>query len=148
MRFISSALVILVLTHVSSLTAAPRLHTEEVRVKGPTIIAFVPSDSKNSQEEGAIEGAAHLRFAITGTPKCVSPLRPKVYLLYADVISVQNGRNSRRFEAHRLGQSVSAILVEPGRGPEVTYSVEGPSTLQYLLRQAAHSYWAAIECRQ
>lgn len=148
MRSIQLAIVSGLVGFASASTAAPQLHTEVVRITGPTIVAFVPSEFKDSQEESSIEGSAHLRFAVEDTLKFLKPRQPQVHLLYAEVVSVQNGAASERIAAHRLGQSVGALLVEPGRKSKVVYSVDGPSTLLYLLPQAAYGYWGAKGCEQ
>jgi hypothetical protein len=126
---------------------APR-HVESVRVTGPTLVAFFPYEFKDSNDEGAIEGAAHLGFAIEDTIKCLQPKKVKVYFLYADVVVLTGTHVQERFAVHRLGQGVGAVLVEPSQKGKVVFSVEGPSTLQFLLPQAAAQYWNAAACRE
>jgi hypothetical protein len=47
--------------------AAPHLVTRVVPVMSPTIIAFVPPDMRTQKDDGAIEGVAHVRFALDDT---------------------------------------------------------------------------------
>lgn len=78
-------------------------------VKRLTLIAFVPSEFQGSEEEGAIEGAVHLRFAVEDTLKCVHPLSPTIHLLYADIILVKNGPKTDRVPAYQFGQAVKPL---------------------------------------
>lgn len=71
-----------------------------------------------------------------------------VKFLYADRVALRNGSSSEVLEVHRMGQAVGAILVEPTRRSQTVFSVDGPSTLQYLLPQAASKYWGIQACEQ
>lgn len=124
------------------------LKTEAVLTEGRAIIAFVPSEVKDAQDDGSIEAAAHLSYAVEDTYKCLQPMKLILKFLYADRLTLRDGKKSRLLQVHKMGQAVGAVLVEPGRPPVVVYSVEGPSTLQYLLPQAASKYWAAKNCEQ
>jgi hypothetical protein len=126
--------------------AVTPLQADSFEVLGRSIIAFVPPTLKNSEDEGAIEGVAHLRFAVEDTYKCLQPMQIAVKFLYADQVSLRNGANSQVVQVHLLGQAVGAILVEPGRSAETVFSVNGPSTLQFLLPQAASKYWQVKAC--
>lgn len=126
--------------------SAANLPTQSIEVRDPSVIAFVPSELDGSQDEGSIEAVAHLRFAVEDTIKCLRPKRLTVHFYYADRISLRNGKANDLLQVHQLGQGVGAILVEPGRRAQVIYSVEGPSTLLYLLPQAAAKYWGGRSC--
>ncbi len=122
--------------------------TQQVEVRARSIIAFAPSDLKDSEEEGAIEAVAHLRFAIEDTYRCLQPMKLTISFYYADRIALRAGKRRELLQVHQLGQAVGAVIVEPGRKPEVVYSTDGPSTLQYLLPQAAAKYWGIKACEQ
>lgn len=122
--------------------------TQQVDVRARSIIAFAPSELKDSQEEGAIEAVAHLRFAVEDTYKCLQPMKLSVSIYFADRIALRTGKSRDLLQVHQLGQAVGAVIVEPGRKPEVIYSTDGPSTLQYLLPQAAAKYWGIKACEQ
>lgn len=128
--------------------SAKTLKTESVEVRDRTIIAFVPPELKKAQDDGSIEAAAHLSYAVEDTYKCLQPMKLSVKFLYADRVALRNGSNSEVLQVHRMGQAVGAILIEPGRKALAIYSVEGPSTLQYLLPQAASKYWLTKACEQ
>lgn len=132
----------------STVPAAQPPKVATVDVHDRMIIAFVPSDFQGADDDGSIEGAAHLRFAVEDTYKCLQPARVSVAFLYADRVSLRNGANSEMLEVTNMGQAVGAILVEPGRMAQVVFSVDGPSTLQYLLPQAASRYWDVEGCKQ
>lgn len=127
---------------------AAGLRTQQVDVLTRSIIAFAPSDMKGSQEEGAAEAVAHLRFAVEDTYQCLQPMKLHVSFHYADRIAVRTGKRRELLQVHQLGQAVGAVIVEPGRRPQVIYSTDGPSTLQYLLPQAAAAYWGITACEQ
>ena len=137
-----------VVLFVANVVNAGSFKTEAVEVHDRVIIAFVPLSFKAAADDGAIEGAAHLRFAVEDTYKCLQPMKVLVKFLYADRVSVRNGVKSQVLLVHGMGQAVGAILVEPGRKAVVVFSVDGPSTLQYLLPQAAAKYWQVKACEQ
>lgn len=147
MRLTPAVLLVAFAVVCNGATGAERV-TKSVAVKRPMIVAFVPSEFEKSEDHGADEAAAHLRFAVEDTYKCLSPKKLDVTLLYADRITLKNGRSSETIPVHTLGQSVGALLVEPGRSATVVFSVEGPSTLTYLLPRAASKYWNAKACEQ
>jgi hypothetical protein len=129
-----------------AITATPKTHQVEVRTR--SIIAFAPSELKDSEDDGAIEAVAHLTFAVEDTYKCLQPMKLSVSFYYADRIALRTGKTRELLQVHKLGQAVGAVIVEPGRKPEVIYSTDGPSTLQYLLPQAAAKYWGIKACEQ
>jgi hypothetical protein len=122
--------------------------TQQVEVRARSIIAFAPSKLKDSKEDGAVEAVAHLRFAVEDTYRCLQPMKLSVSFFYADRIALRTGKTSEILQVHQLGQAVGAVIVEPGRKPEVIYSTDGPSTLQLLLPQAAAKYWGLKACEQ
>ena len=131
-----------------SAIAAPNLKVVKIQIRERSIFAFVPPEVKGSKEDGDIEAAAHLGFAIQDTLKCLQPMKPKVKYLYADKIILKNGTNSQFIDVHNLGQAVGAVLVEPGKKAQTVYSVDGPSTLIFLLPKAASEYWHVKACEQ
>jgi hypothetical protein len=130
----------------TAIAATPK--TQQVEVRARSIIAFAPSELKDSDEDGAMEAVAHLRFAVEDTYRCLQPMKLSVSFYYADRIALRTGKTRELLQVHKLGQAVGAIIVEPGRKPEVIYSTDGPSTLQQLLPQAAARYWATKACEQ
>ena len=124
------------------------LKTQPVDVRSRAIIAFAPSELRDSQADGAIEAVAHLRFAVEDTFKCLQPMKLSLSFYYADRIALRTAKGRELLQVHKLGQAVGAVIVEPGRRPEVIYSVEGPSTLQHLLPNAAAKYWGIKACEQ
>ena len=113
-----------------------------------TIIAFVPSELEGARDDGSIEAAAHLSYAVQDTYKCLQPMKLSIKFLYTDRVALRNGKNSEVLQVHQLGQAVGAVLVEPNRKAQTVFSVDGPSTLQYLLPQAASKYWQVKACEQ
>ena len=144
------ATLLLPLLVLSGMSAAARATTEEaVQVRDRTIIAFLPPEVREAKDDGSIEAGAHLSYAVEDTYKCLQPMKLTIRLLYADRVKLlDNKKKSEVLDVSKMGQAVGAILVEPGRKPQVTYSVEGPSTLQYLLPQAASKYWRVKACEQ
>lgn len=127
---------------------AKTLTTQQVEVRGRMIIAFAPSALNGAEDDGAIEAVAHLRFAVEDTYKCLQPMKPVVHFYYADRIAMRTGKSLGLLQVHKLGQAVGAVIIEPGRRPEVIYSTDGPSTLQVLLPQAAAKYWGIKACEE
>jgi hypothetical protein len=119
----------------------------EARISGPTVIAFVPSEVQGQEDDGSTEGIAHTRFALQDTAKCLGSKKVKFQFLFVDRLVVRNGSKRTTFEVGQLGQGFGAVLVEPGRPAKVVYSVDGPSTLQFLLPQAAFEYWHVQACK-
>ena len=127
--------------------ATPRLVEKKTTVSGPTIIAFAPSEVEGQKDDGSIEGVAHTQYAMQDTAKCLSPKKVAFQFWFADRLVVLSGNKTTTFEVGKLGQGFGAILIEPGRSPKVVYSIDGPSTLQYLLPQAAFELWHAKGCK-
>jgi hypothetical protein len=127
---------------------AKTLKTQPVEVRSRSIIAFAPTELEGSVNEGAIEAVAHLRFAVEDTFKCLQPMKLSLRFYFADRIALRTANGSELLQVHKLGQAVGAVIVEPGRKPQVIYSVEGPSTLQHLLPNAAAKYWGIKACVQ
>ena len=127
--------------------ATPRLVLKETTVSGPTIIAFAPSEVEGQKDDGSIEGVAHTQYAMQDTAKCLRPKKVAFQFWYADRLVVRSGTKTTSFEVGKLGQGFGAILIEPGRKTKVVYSKDGPSTLQFLLPQAAFELWHAEGCK-
>ncbi len=127
--------------------ATPRPVQKETTVSGPTIIAFAPSEVEGLKDGGSIEGVAHTQYAMQDTAKCLSPKKVAFQFWFADRLVVRSGTKSTTFEVGKLGQGFGAILIDPGRPPKVVYSKDGPSTLQFLLPQAAFELWHAKACK-
>lgn len=127
--------------------ASPRLVEKKTTASGPTIIAFAPSEVEGQRDDGAIEGVAHTQFAMQDTAKCLSPKKVTFQFWFADRLVVRSRNKTTTFEVGKLGQGFGAILIEPGRPPKVVYSTDGPSTLQFLLPQAAFELWHAKGCK-
>lgn len=138
-------LALLVSFHVDAFAA--EVLQKEITISGPTIIAFVPVDTKGQQDDGSIEGIAHMHYAMQDTCKCLSPKKVAFQFWFADRLVIHSGLGQTTFEVGKFGQGFGAILVEPGRTAKVVFSVDGPSTLQYLLPQAAFEYWQASGCK-
>lgn len=117
-------------------------------VRGHMIIAFLPPEVSDAQDDGSIEAAAHISYALKDTYKCLEPMKPSVRLVYADRVTIGNVGFSEVLRVRSMGQAVGAILVEPARKSHAVFSVDGPSTLQYLLPQAASKYWQVKACEQ
>lgn len=132
----------------STVATAKPIKTQSVEVKSRTIVAFAPPELNGSKDEGAVEALAHLRFAIEDTYKCLQPMKLSIQFHFTDRIVLRNGKSNDVLQVHKLGQAVGAVIAEPGRKPQVVYSVDGPSTLQFLLPQAAAKYWAIKGCEQ
>lgn len=113
-----------------------------------SIIGYAPPDTQSKNDEGSIEGVAHTRFALEDTDACIGQGRVKFELVFADQIIVVDGEQKFTFQVNKLGQGFGAVLAEPGREPKVVFSVEGPSTLQYLVPDAASAYWSEPRCKQ
>lgn len=146
MRTLLLLAALLIPTWLPAIATTPK--TQQVEVRARSIVAFAPSELKDSEEEGAIEAVAHLRFAVEDTYKCLQPMKLSVSFYYADRIALRSGKVRELLQVHQLGQAVGAVIVEPGRKPVVIYSTEGPSTLQHLLPQAAAKYWGVKACEQ
>ena len=127
---------------------AKTLKTETIVVRERTIVAFVPPEVRTARDDGSINAAAHLSYAVEDTLKCLQPMKLSVKFLYADRIALRNGGNLEVLQVHQMGQAVGAFLIEPGRKAQTIYSVAGPSTLQYLLPRAASKYWLVKACKQ
>ena len=127
--------------------ATPRLVEKKTTASGPTIIAFAPSEVEGQKDDGSIEGVAHTQYAMQDTAKCLSPKKVAFQFWFADRLVVRSGNKTTTFEVGKLGQGFGAILIEPGHPPKVVYSIDGPSTLQYLLPQAAFELWHAKGCK-
>lgn len=126
--------------------ASQQVHT--VHVTGPTVIGYVPSDTQSQRDDGSVEGIAHTRFALEDTNACLGRGRVKFEFVFADRIVVVNGKQSASLQVNKMGQGFGAVLVKPGRKPKVVFAEQGPSTLQYLLPNAASAYWAEPNCKQ
>ena len=127
--------------------AAPRLVQKKTTVSGPTVIAFAPSEVEGQKDDGSVEGVAHTQYAMQDTAKCLRPKKVAFQFWFADRLVVRSGKMTTTFEVGKLGQGFGAILIEPGRPPKVVYSTDGPSTLQFLLPQAAFELWHVKGCK-
>jgi hypothetical protein len=145
LSYLGIGLALSVSLHVAS--ATPRLVEKKTTATGPTIIAFAPSEVEGQKDDGSIEGVAHTQFAMQDTAKCLSPKKVTFQFWFADRLVVRTGNKTTTFEVGKLGQGFGAILIEPGRPPKVVYSTDGPSTLQFLLPQAAFELWHAKGCK-
>jgi len=126
--------------------AGQRIHT--VHVTEPTVIGYAPSDTQSQRDDGSVEGIAHTRFALEDTNACLGRGRASFQFVFADRIVVVNGKQSASLQVNKMGQGFGAVLVQPGRKPKVVFAEQGPSTLQYLLPNAASAYWAEPKCKQ
>lgn len=126
--------------------AKGRVIVSEARVSGPTIIAFAPSEVQGQNDDGAIEGVAHTNFAMQDTAKCLGAKKVELQFLFVDRLVVVTVKKRTTFQVGRMGQGFGAVLVQPGRPARVVYSEDGPSTLQYLLPNAAAEYWKVPAC--
>ena len=127
--------------------ATPRLVEKKTTASGPTIIAFAPSEVEGQKDDGSIEGVAHTQYAMQDTAKCLSPKKVAFQFWFADRLVVRSGNKTTTFEVGKLGQGFGAILIESGRPPKVVYSTVSPSTLQFLLPQAAFELWHVKGCK-
>ena len=127
--------------------ADARVVVHEVKISGPTIVAFVPSEVQGQKDDGTIEGIAHTQFALQDTAKCLGSKKVTFRFLFADRLVVRNGTKKTTIKVGQLGQGFGSILVEPRRAAKVVYSEDGPSTLQSLLPRAAFEYWYAQGCK-
>jgi hypothetical protein len=114
----------------------------------PSIVGYAPSDTRSQSDEGSIEGVAHTRFALEDTSACLGQGMVKFELVFADQIIVVDGNQKFTLQVDKLGQGFGAVLMEPGREPKVVFAEEGPSTLQYLVPDAASVYWGEPRCKQ
>ncbi len=126
--------------------ADQKVHT--VHVTGPTVIGYVPSDTQSQRDDGSVEGIAHTMFALEDTNACLGRGRVRFEFVFADRIVVVNGKQSASLQVNKMEQGFGAVLVEPGRKLKVVFAEQGPSTLQYLLPNAASAYWAEPKCKQ
>jgi hypothetical protein len=145
LSYLGLGLTLAVSLHVAA--ATPRLAQKKTTASGPTIIAFAPSEVEGQKDDGSIEGVAHTQYAMQDTAKCLRPKKVAFQFWFADRLVVRSGNSTTTFEVWKLGQGFGAILIEPGRPPKVVYSTDGPSTLQFLLPQAAVEFWHAKGCK-
>lgn len=132
--------------HVAAATL--RLVDKKTTLSGPAIIVFAPSELEGQKDDGAIQGVAHMHYAMEDTAKCLSPKKVTFQFWFADHLIVRIGDKITTFEVGKLGQGFGAVLIEPGLPPKVVYSTEGPSTLQFLLPQAAFELWHIKVCKK
>lgn len=145
LSFLWLGLALSISLHVAAATSRPV--EKKTATSGPTIIAFAPSEVEGQKDDGAIEGVAHTQFALQDTAKCLSPKKVAFQFWFADRLVVRTGNKTTTFDVGKLGQGFGAILIEPGRPPKIVYSTDGPSTLQFLLPQAAFELWHAKGCK-
>lgn len=138
-------LTLLVSFHVDAFAAG--LVQKETSISGPTIIAFAPPETQEQKDEGSIEGVAHTQYAVQDTAQCLSPKKVAFQFWFADRLVIRSDKSRSQFEVGQLGQGFGAILIEPGRSAKVVHSEDGPSTLNWLLTQAAFEYWHAKGCK-
>lgn len=122
----------------------------KVIVSGPTVVGFFPPVTQEQivRGNGAGEGLAHLNFALSDVAKCLQAKNPSVSLELAHVLVLELGGSEREYElpsdwAHAVG----AYLAAPGREPRVVYAMAGPSSLQFLLPNAAAEYFEEPGCK-
>ena len=128
----------------------PEQTTTEVLVTKPTIVGFFPPVSAEEIETnpGTREGVAHLEFALSDVAKCLKPRDVSVRLELTRVLIFKLGDRQLRFELSPDWQrAVGAYLVEPNREPRVVYASAGPSSLQFLLPNAAAEYFNEPGCK-
>ena len=130
----------------ASVHAAEEILTFHINAR--FIIGYAPPDTQSQNDDGSIEGVAHTRFALDDTEACLGQGKVKFELVFADQIIVVDGEQKFAFQVSKLGQGFGAVLAEPGREPKVVFSEEGPSTLQYLVPNAASAYWGEPRCKQ
>lgn len=145
-RFLLVAILVSV-TYLESARAGPRAPVQIVKVTGPVVIGFAPLEVDGQKDDGSIEGVAHTNFALQDTVKCLRPKKVKVEFWFADTIMLVDKGQRATFATSKMGQGFGAILVQPGRKAKVVFSENGPSTLQWLLPNAAFEFWNAPRCK-
>lgn len=121
--------------------------TEVIDGTRAAVVAFAPTDTLGARDEGSIEGVAHTQFALQDTQRCLGPREIDYRFIFTDRLKVSGGSAQANYRGHQLGQGFGAVLVRPGRPPQLVVSREGPGTLLELLPEAAAQLWQEPACQ-
>lgn len=125
--------------------------TVEIRVSGPMIVGFFPpiSDQELQSEPGARAGVAHFEFALTDVAAC---LKGRGVVVKGERVGTLILKYENKVERIKLPtdwpRAVGAYLLDPQQSPKVVYASAGPSSLAFLLPNAAADYFGVSKCRK
>jgi hypothetical protein len=123
----------------------------EIRITGPMIVGFFPpvSDEELESDPGARAGVAHLKFALSDVAACLKGRGVVVKDKRARALIFKyDGKVERIKLPTDWPRAVGAYLLDPKKPPRVVYASAGPSSLGFLLPNAAADYFGASKCRK
>ena len=134
-----------------SATAADRDTPEHVTViTGPTVIGFASAALVALADTAAYASSAiaHMQFALADVAGCLVSLDPVIEQKFADVLVWESaGERSQLNLSGELSEQLGVLLVSPGVAPQVIDASMGPSSLPYLVSNAAADYFQVPGCQ-
>jgi hypothetical protein len=115
------------------------------------IVGFFPpvSEQELQSNPGARAGFAHFEFALNDVAACLKGRGVVVKGERAGTLILTYENKVERITLPTdWPRAVGAYLLDPQQSPKVVYASAGPSSLSFLLPNAAADYFGVSKCRK